>query len=354
MKAYVLNDINEFNISDVDVPECSVGEVLVEVKAAGICGSDIPRIYNTGAYHYPLIPGHEFSGVVVKCANEDRGYLGKRVGVFPLIPCMKCSQCREKQYEMCSNYNYLGSRCDGGFAEYVKVPIWNLIELPDCIAFEQAAMLEPISVAVHAARRMELLAAGDNLEDIETKNKDIAITVMGLGTIGMSLIMVLLAEGYYNITAVGNKSIQKKTALALGLSEENYIDSKDYVPYERLSDVFFDCVGTMQVVDLALNIVKPLGKICLVGNPASDIDIQKKSYWKILRSQLTLIGTWNSSFTHDDNDDWHYVIKMIREGKIHPEEMISHKYDFDSIMRGFETMRDKKEEYIKVMSMNDN
>jgi len=346
MRAYVLDGINEFNIKDVNIPECTPGEVIVEVKAVGICGSDIPRIYRTGTYHYPLIPGHEFSGEVVKCSDEDKEYKGKRVGVFPLIPCMKCPQCLKKQYEMCADYNYLGSRCDGGFAEYVKVPIWNLIELPESVTFEQAAMLEPMSVAVHSARRMGLIIPGkfpDNL--------DINITVMGLGTIGMSLIMMLIAEGYTNLTAVGNKEIQKRTAFSMGLPEENYIDSKNYNPEDNPADVFFDCVGTKEVVDIALNSVVPSGKICLVGNPASDIDIPKKSYWKVLRQQLTLKGTWNSSFTHEEDDDWHYVINLLENGLIHPEKMISHKYGFETLMDGFELMREKREEYIKVMGV---
>ena len=342
MKAYVLDDINDFNIKDVEIPECTPGEVLVDVMAAGICGSDIPRVYRTGTYHYPLIPGHEFSGTVVKTSEEDREYIGKRVGVFPLIPCMKCPQCKNKQYEMCSDYNYLGSRCDGGFAEYVKVPVWNLIELPEKVSFEQAAMLEPMAVAVHAARRMGLIKA-------ENAKKDIRITVMGLGTIGMSLVMFLLAEGYANITAVGNKSIQKETAVKIGLSEDKYIDSGKYIPDEAMSDIFFDCVGIKEVVGIALNSVVPAGKICLVGNPASDINIPKKSYWQILRKQFTLIGTWNSSFMHEEQDDWNYVLKQLNAGNIHPEHMISHKYDFDNLTEGFELMRDKKEEYIKVM-----
>ena len=144
MKAYVLNNINEYSIQNVNIPEIGDYDTLVKVKAAGICGSDIPRIYKSGTYHYPLIPGHEFSGIVEMAGKNASDMLNKRVGVFPLIPCMKCAQCIDKKYEMCKNYNYLGSRTDGGYAEYVKVPLWNLIELPENVSFEQAAMLEVI------------------------------------------------------------------------------------------------------------------------------------------------------------------------------------------------------------------
>ena len=118
-------------ISSINLPSLGEREVLVAVKAAGICGSDIPRIYRTGAYHYPLIPGHEFSGQVVQVQDEkDSSWLNQRVGIFPLIPCKNCMPCRKKQYEMCRNYSYLGSRRDGGFAELVSVPVQNLLSLP--------------------------------------------------------------------------------------------------------------------------------------------------------------------------------------------------------------------------------
>ncbi len=131
MNAWVLHDINDFRLEAVEEPIPGKDEVLVEVKAAGICGSDIPRVYQNGTYSFPLIPGHEFSGVVAKTGrNVDDGWIGRRVGIFPLIPCMDCIPCRKKQYEMCRHYSYLGSRTNGGFAEYAAVPAANLI--PPC------------------------------------------------------------------------------------------------------------------------------------------------------------------------------------------------------------------------------
>ena len=144
MKAQVLFDINNLQLQEIVIPTLKPSEVLVKVHATGICGSDIPRIYETGAHRHPLICGHEFSGEVVEVAEDvNNNWVGKKVGIFPLIPCNNCASCKNKKYEMCKNYNYLGSRCDGGFAEYVAVPEWNLIELPERVTYEQAAMLEP-------------------------------------------------------------------------------------------------------------------------------------------------------------------------------------------------------------------
>jgi len=102
----------------------------------------------------PLIIGHEFSGEIAQCGEKaDSAWKGKRVGIFPLIPCGECTPCHNKMYEMCRHYSYLDSRRNGAFAEYVSVPEWNLIELPNNVSYEQAAMLEPMAVAAHSMRR---------------------------------------------------------------------------------------------------------------------------------------------------------------------------------------------------------
>ncbi|MDR1661787.1 MAG: alcohol dehydrogenase catalytic domain-containing protein, partial [Azoarcus sp.] len=131
MKAWVLHGINDLRLEDRSLPRSGGDEALVKVEAAGICGSDIPRIFEAGAHAMPVIPGHEFAGVVVDAPKAFPRLIGKRVGVFPLIPCMRCDSCLGGQYETCSDYDYIGSRRDGAFAEYVAAPARNLAELPE-------------------------------------------------------------------------------------------------------------------------------------------------------------------------------------------------------------------------------
>lgn len=345
MKAYRLHGIGDFCLEEVPCPTPKSDEALVRVKAVGICGSDVPRVYQTGTYHFPTIPGHEFAGVVESVGeNVDSEWKDKRVGIFPLIPCYTCGPCRAGQYEMCRSYGYLGSRQDGGFAEYVTVPVKNLIRLPDGVSYEEAAMLEPMSVAVHAIRR------------IAARRED-RVVVCGLGTIGLFILMFLIESGHKQIYAVGNKDFQRRTAVKLGLSEEAYCDSKteevDSWILDRTegmgADVFFECVGRNETLIQSLNLTAPAGKIMVVGNPASDIEIPKAVYWKILRNQLTVMGTWNSSFMQSEQDDWHYVLDRLRDRRITPEEIISHRMVLEELTQGLELMRDKKEEYGKVM-----
>jgi len=346
MNAWVLHSIGDIRYEEVSMPEPKEGEVLVAVKAAGICGSDIPRIYQNGAHKMPLIPGHEFSGQVVKVGEGvDEGWLQKRVGIFPLIPCRECIACEKEAYEMCRNYNYLGSRSDGGFAEYVSVPVRNLIELPENVSYEEAAMMEPMAVAVHAIRRVK----------IEESDK---VVVCGLGTIGMLLVMFLLEQGIKNVLVIGNKEFQKKRVLALGISEDNYCDSRtmnvtDWVLDHTMgagADVFFECVGKNETYGQAIDLTVLGGSVCLVGNPHSDMGLTQQTYWKILRNQLQVTGTWNSSFSGKEDDDWHYVLKTLEQSKVHPAGLISHRFSLVELEEGFHVMRDKSEDYIKIIA----
>ena len=401
MKAWVLHDINDIRMEEVKKPVPGKGEALVRVMAAGICGSDIPRIFKTGAHNMPLIPGHEFSGVVEAVGesydsdlekdeaastgradgNKKTGgnyadaWVGKRVGIFPLIPCKKCAPCQHELYEMCKNYNYLGSRCDGAFAEYVTVPVANLIELPDNVSFQAAAMLEPMAVAVHAMRAMEK-------ELIKYKNS-IQIAVCGVGTIGLLLCMVLKASGYENIIAIGNKEAQRQPAMDAGAKVFAKFDGKttDIFCEEQAGslvresvngkpdplsegasasfvegmdfDVFFECVGKNETLSLGVEKLNFHGVLITVGNPYSDMTLDRNIYWKILRNQLTIRGVWNSSFTGHDNDDWHYVLKLLSENNsknaMDPSVLITHEFAIDDLMRGLTIMRDKTEYYCKVM-----
>lgn len=345
MKAWVLYGVNDLRLEEVKKPAPKRGEVLVKVAAVGICGSDIPRIYQTGAHRHPLIPGHEFSGVVEEAGEGvSSSWIGRQVGVFPLLPCKSCPPCIGQAYEMCKSYNYFGSRCDGGFTEYVAVPEWNLVKLPEKVEMDVAAMLEPMTVAVHAMRKI-------------SATKDSAIGVIGLGTIGMFLLMFLKEAGFEKIYAIGNKEFQKKNVLSLGIEEENYCDAKkeDTATWliERTNgqgaDVLFECVGRNETCIQAIETAAPSGQIVFIGNPASDMAFQRNVYWKILRNQLKIYGTWNSSYTRAEEDDWHYVLERVAAGRIHPDRMISHRFPLERLEEGLLTMRDKKEDYGKIL-----
>lgn len=354
MKAWVLHNINDFRWETVEDPAIKEDEVLLNVKAAGICGSDIPRIFYTGTYSYPLIPGHEFAGIVAAVGkNVSSEWMNRRVGVFPLIPCHSCGPCQNGQYEMCRHYSYLGSRRNGAFAEYVSVPAENLIELPKEVSYEQAAMLEPMAVAVHAMRRAAV-------------KTDDSIAICGLGTIGLLLLQFLMDMrkqqnlGMDKVFVIGNKDFQKKTIINMGISLNCYCDSRHQDVNEWIAEhtdgagvnVFFECVGKNATLSQAVNVAAPAGTIVTVGNPASDMTLEKNIYWKILRNQLTIKGTWNSSFIHDPKDDWHYVLNRLLANAVEPQTLITHRFPLERLQEGLHIMRDRTEDYVKIMGVN--
>ena len=333
MKAYVLHGVNDLRYEDVPIPECPKGWVIVQVKAAGICSSDIARVFTKGTYHFPTIPGHEFSGVVYSVVDEEnQSWEGKRVGVFPLIPCRECPQCKQKQYEMCANYDYLGSRRDGAFAEYVAVPLWNLLPLPNEVPLEVAAMLEPLAVGLHALKKAEI------------KQTD-SVAVIGTGMIGISAAQWAKKYTAGEVVVIGRNEKKRYLVESTGLPYEVHTkaEGKEY-------DVVLEAVGTPESVDLALNLIRPGGTVVLMGNPSGDILLTQNTYWRILRKQLIVKGTWNSFYDGDNKSDWTEAIEALAMGEVEVKSLISHTFPQERLIDGLQLMRDHKEPYCKIMT----
>lgn len=335
MKAYVLHQVNDLRYEDVPMPECPEGWAIVKVKAAGICSSDIPRIFTKGTYHFPTIPGHEFSGVVAKVQSpSDQHWVGKPAGIFPLIPCRHCPACAEKHYEMCEHYDYVGSRRDGGFAEYVAVPVWNLVALPDNIAFRQAAMLEPLSVALHAIRKGGI-RPGEQ------------VAVVGTGMIGISAAQWAQRAGAARVTVIGRNESKRKIVEDCGVEYAVAAQGEATGQY----DFVLEAVGTPQSIALAIASTQPGGRLVLMGNPSGDITLTQNVYWRILRKQLTLIGTWNSAYDGSKPSDWTEAVRALSSGTLHVDQLITHTFHQDSLMQGLQMMRQHETPYCKVMTL---
>ncbi|MCR4648547.1 MAG: galactitol-1-phosphate 5-dehydrogenase [Lachnospiraceae bacterium] len=333
MRAYSLIAINNLEYIETDIPNCKEGWAIVKVKASGICSSDIPRVFETGTYHFPTIPGHEFAGIVEKVGSiDDLKLVGKHVGVFPLIPCKKCLQCKQGHYEMCSDYDYLGSRRDGGFAEYVAVPVWNLIEINEQIKFEEAAMLEPLSVALHAIKNCSL------------KNSD-RVAIVGTGMIGFAAAQWAKVYGVKDVTVIGRSKGKKILAdrISVNYCVMNSLDDE--------FDVVIEAVGSNKAVDLSIKLVRPYGTLVLMGNPEADIVLAQNTYWRILRKQLHLVGTWNSAYEKGKKCDWSEAIEAIENHRIDVSGFISHVFDQSQLKKGLDLMHGHTEPYCKVMTM---
>ena len=333
MKAYNLHGINDLRYEDVEIPELNPEWALVKVKASGICSSDIPRIFTKGTYHFPTIPGHEFSGIVEQVNSSKRELIGKKVSAFPLIPCMKCTQCKLGHYEMCDCYDYIGSRRDGGFAEYVAVPIWNLVFLDDNVTFEDAAMMEPLSVAVHAVKKLEV-KFGDT------------VAIVGTGMIAFACAHIALMNGASKVSLLGRTNDKKKLIYNIDNLEFLTIDS-----VEKKFDKVIEAVGSNDAIDKAIGICNSGGIIVMIGNPDGDILLKQDVYWRILRKQLIVKGTWNSSYNGLGKSDWTEAQKLIASEGNMINKLITHRFKSDSLAVGLDLMKNKKEIYCKVMML---
>ena len=336
-KSLVLKEIGNLSLEELEIPELKEDEVLVHIKCCGICSSDIERVFINGTYHFPTVPGHEFSGQIVGVYDDkDQELLGKKASIFPLLPCKKCDACKIEEYAQCSNYNYFGSRCDGGFSEYLIVPKWNLVLFED-MNYDIAALCEPAAVSLHAINRVEI----PNNEKV---------FILGSGTIGLLIGMILKSKGIETyIGARREESI--KYIESLGLKSINTNNIEEEVKNKTDNKGFkyiFEAIGTNQALEQAILSSSNFSKIITIGNPKEDLHLEKNIYWKILRKQLTVIGTWNSSYGEKVND-WKEILKFMKQNSELFEKLITNKYGLEEYNEAFNLLRDKDVFKIKVM-----
>ena len=321
MKLTIFED-GKLAVEPTGIPTYVDGEVVVKVKACGICGSDIPRVFNGKSYYYPIVLGHEFSGVVEKGKTEK--WEGKRVCVFPILPCKECEYCKKEQYANCTHYDYYGSRRDGGMQDYLVVKEENLAELPDNVSYESGAMIEPTAVCLHAAKKA-------NIE------KDESVLIYGAGTIGLLCAMWAKDFGAKDVYLVDID--EKKLLMAEELGFKRYNG-------ERVQ-VVFEASGANACLNQAIDAISAFGRLIIVGNASADMTVTKENYSKILRKQLRLFGSWNSDYSQTVND-WQDSVQAISEGRIRPEALITHKFSLEQSVQAFDVIKNR-EFYNKIM-----
>ena len=327
-KAANLHAVCDLRYEDVPIKECENEEVLIKVKSCGICGSDIGRVFKKGTYHFPTVIGHEFAGEVVYDPQNE--LTGKKAAVFPLLPCFECDSCKEESYATCENYNYYGSRCDGGMSEYIPVKRWNVLVMPDGLSYDEGAMCEPVSVGRHAVFKLDI-QKGDN------------VFISGAGPIGLIAGQWAKMFGAENVYYIDID--EKKTEFAKTLGFLCYEDG-----------VRIDCAiegtGHSDALAECLKAVKPHGRVVFMGNPVGEITLSQNTYWHILRKELKVSGTWNSSY-NDMQNDWKESLKAMSERAINVKKLITHKFPLSKCNEAFEMMKDRTEFYNKViLNMN--
>lgn len=314
MKALVLEDIKKFSYKNVPEPEIAPDQVLIQVRATGICGSDIHGMDgSSGRRIPPIIMGHESSGVIAKLGDAVTDWqVGDRVTFDSTIYCGDCHFCRRGDINLCDNRRVVGVSCEdyrqhGAFAEYLAVPARILYRVPENLSFVQAAFVEPVSIAVHAVERTPI------------KFNDVAV-VVGTGMIGLLIIQVLKQTRCGTI--IGIDLDDSRLALAKEIGADVVINSKSGNAVEEIlaltdnggADIAFEVVGITQTLQLAVDSIRKGGQLTLVGNIAAMAELPLQ---KVVTRELTLNGSCNSRW------DYPASLAMLSAGKIQVEPLIT-------------------------------
>lgn len=314
MKALVLSRYNQLDYEDLPEPTIAPGEVLVRVRACGICGSDVHGMDgSTGRRRPPVVMGHEAAGVIAQVGSGVSGWsVGDRVTFDSTIWCGQCPACWAGRINLCGNRRVLGVSCDeyrqyGAFAEYVAIPQHILYRLPDGLSFEHAAMVEPVSVAVHAVGRLPVALGDTGL-------------VIGTGMIGLLVVQALRAAGCGRIIAADVNPQRLELAGKLGADDLIRSDQAS-VPDEVLrltggrgADVALEVVGLPATIQAAVMSVRRGGHLALVGNvsPAVDLPLQPA-----VTRELTLYGCCASC------GEYPACLELLARGAIRVEPLLS-------------------------------
>ncbi|HXN35646.1 MAG TPA: galactitol-1-phosphate 5-dehydrogenase [Opitutaceae bacterium] len=340
MKALVLKEYGHLAVEDVARPAPGPDEVLVRVRACGICGSDVHGMDgSTGRRIPPLIMGHEGAGEIAEVgAAVSLWKPGDRVTFDSTLYCGGCWHCRRGEVNLCDERRVLGVSCaefrrDGAFAEYVAVPERVLYRLPDGLSFEKAAMVEAVSVAAHAVGRTPLGA-------------DSSAAVIGTGMIGLLVVQVLRAAGCRTVIAVDLDADRLGLASKLGATAAIRADTGDLAgEVARLcggrgADAVFEVVGLSATVEAAIGCARKGGTVTLVGNAEPTVELPLQS---VVTRQITLIGSCASA------GEYPACLDLIASGKVNVTGFISATAPLEEGARWFGRLRAREKGLMKVL-----
>ncbi len=314
MKALVLEDYKQFAYQDVPEPQVGQGEVLIQVKACGICGSDVHGMDgSTGRRIPPVIMGHEAAGVITAVGPGVQDWaVGDRVTFDSTISCGECYYCRRGQVNLCDNRRVLGVSCadyrqNGAFAEYVVVPQHILYRLPEGLSYEKAAMVEAVSIAFHAASLAPITI------------NDTAV-VVGAGMIGLLVVQTLRLTGVGKIIAVDIDDAKLEMACRMGAdvvlnsTKVDVAAEVQRLTHGRGADLAYEVVGITPAIQTALASLRKGGALVMVGNLAPSVDFPLQS---AVTRQITAYGSCASS------GEYPACLDSLVNGRINVDEMIS-------------------------------
>ncbi len=336
MMQQVVTAPHKIEFVETDLPEMREGCVLIKVMRMGICGSDIHVFHGQHPYtSYPITQGHEISGLVVEVAEDVKHIkAGQKVTIEPQVVCGECYPCRHGKYNLCDNLKVMGFQTTGAASEYFLVHQSKVDVLPDSMTYDEGALIEPLAVVVHACRQ-----AGD----VKDKN----VIVIGSGPIGVLLIQTLKALGTKTVMATDISDYRLQLAKSSGADFVFNTENEDFGKAvietfgKDKADLIFDCAGTNTSMANAIEHARKGSMIILVAVFAkmAEVDLAKLN-----DSEIDLNSTM--MYRHEDYID---AIRLVSEGKINLESIISKHFDFKDFQKAYEHIDNNKESTMKVL-----
>jgi len=338
MKAVVIEQPNCICLREVEIPTPEPGFVRIKVKAAAICATDLEVLDGNIAANYPLTPGHEWSGIVDAVGSqEDAHWIGKRVIGSSDVVCLKCEACRSGNWRYCNDFEEIGFKRNGAYAEYAIMPAYGLHELPENVSFAQGALCEPLGVAL------------GTLEKAGAKFGDTCL-IMGAGSIGLCMLAAAKAMGLKDIVVVATSEKRLKIAEQMGAALTIASKEKDVLEtMQRFrpngSDIVIDATGIEVCIQQCLKLAKKGGTVALAGyGRGKDMRIRIDD---IHINNLRVVGAGNNWDMHRK------AMALMEDGKVDLSPFISKRLTLYEAEEGLSLARQRPVGFIKAVFVHE-
>lgn len=349
MKAAVLYAKDDIRYEDYPMPEIqNPGDVKVRVRAAGICGSDVPRVLGDTAWFYPIVLGHEFCGEVVEVGKDVSSLqVGDYVSCAALVPCYKCEDCQKGNYGSCRNYGFVGTRQQGGFSDYVVADEKNFVKYDASVSYDQALLFEPCTVGIHGVRAAEYKGGG-------------TVAILGCGTVGIFTAQWAKILGGRKVVVFDIE--QSRLDLALRMGADAVVNSKDEDWKARGMeltggygfDYVFETAGTGATMEMAFQLTGTKGTLCMIGYPGKPVTFDPNVWHQINMREFKVVGSQMSYAPPFPGPDWTLTSHYFSTGEMkYDPSMIFKKFEMKDVVKAFDLFRTPGAVKGKVMLVND-